>query len=253
MLVEACVDAIDAALEAERGGAGRIELCGELLQGGVTPSAGLIGAVRDRLAIPVFVLIRPRTGDFLYSDDERDVMRRDIALAKSFGAHGVVIGALTRAGDVDDELTRMLIDIARPMDVTFHRAFDFARDQDAAMDALLEAGVDRLLTSGGAPTAREGAVALARLVRRADRKMTILAGGSITSGNAAEVVRVSGVSEIHVRAALRASSAMEHRRAGVSLARAASPDDYERMVTRSDEIARIVAASRTMLRCSPEL
>jgi copper homeostasis protein len=105
VIVEACVDAIDAALEAERGGAGRLELCGELLQGGVTPSAGLIGAVRERVRIPLFVLIRPRTGDFLYSADEREVMLRDIALTKSLGADGVVIGALTADGDVDIETT----------------------------------------------------------------------------------------------------------------------------------------------------
>ena len=105
MLVEACVDAIDAALQAELGGAGRLELCGELLQGGVTPSAGLISVVRDRVHIPLFVLIRPRPGDFLYTAEERDVMRRDIAHARSLGADGVVLGALTTEGDVDADLT----------------------------------------------------------------------------------------------------------------------------------------------------
>jgi copper homeostasis protein len=158
VLIEACVDAIDAALEAASGGAGRLELCGELLQGGVTPSAGLIGAVRDRVKIPLFVLIRPRTGDFLYSADERDVMLRDVALAKALGADGVVIGALAANGDVDIATTRALLDAARPMQVTFHRAFDFARDQDVATEALLNLGVDRVLTSGGAPSALEGRV-----------------------------------------------------------------------------------------------
>lgn len=240
MLVEVCVDAIDAAIEAERGGAGRIELCGELLQGGVTPSAGLIGAVRERLSIPVFVLVRPRVGDFLYSPDERDVMRRDVVLAKSLGADGVVIGALTARGDVDVDVIRELIDLARPMRVTFHRAFDFARDQDAALDALLHAGADRVLTSGGAATALEGAPALARLVARAGDAMTILAGGSITAANVADVVRLSGVSEVHVRAAAPLESAMVHRRAGVTLARAAAPGDYDRTATRADEVARVV-------------
>lgn len=242
MLVEACVDAIDAALEAERGGAGRIELCGELLQGGVTPSAGLIGAVRERLTIPVFVLIRPRTGDFLYSPNERDVMRRDIVLAKSLGVDGVVIGALTATGDVDVDVIRELIEVARPMKVTFHRAFDFARDQDAAFAALMAVGVDRVLTSGGAATALEGASVLATLVERGGTAITVLAGGSITSANAADVVRMSGVKEVHVRAASRVESAMLHRRAGVSLARASAPDDYSRIVTRSDEIARVVGS-----------
>lgn len=240
MLVEACVDAIDAALEAERGGAGRLELCGELLQGGVTPSAGLIGAVRERVKIPLFVLIRPRTGDFLYSADERDVMLRDIALTKSLGADGVVIGALTAGGDVDVETTRLLVDAALPMQVTFHRAFDFARDQDAAMDALIALGVNRVLTSGGASSALEGAGALKRLAERAGHAMTILAGGSITVANVADVVRLSGVREVHLRAAVRVESAMTHRRGGVTLARPQAPSDYVRVVASADEVARVV-------------
>jgi copper homeostasis protein len=242
VIVEACVDAIDAALAAERGGAGRLELCGELLQGGVTPSAGLIGAVRERVKIPLFVLIRPRTGDFLYSADERDVMLRDIALAKSLGADGVVIGALTADGDVDIETTRILVEAARPMKVTFHRAFDFARSQDAALDALMELSVDRVLTSGGASSALEGAAALKRLTERAGDAMTILAGGSITASNVADVVRLSGVREVHLRAAARVESAMTHRRGGVTLARPQAPSDYERIVASADEVRRVMAA-----------
>jgi copper homeostasis protein len=242
ILIEACVDAIDAALEAERGGSGRLELCGELLQGGVTPSAGLIGAVRERVKIPLFVLIRPRTGDFLYSADERDVMLRDIAMAKSLGADGMVIGALTANGDVDADTIRKLIDAARPMQVTFHRAFDFARDQGAAMNDLLALGVDRVLTSGGATNAMEGAASLKRLVARADGAMTILAGGSITASNVADVVRLSGVHEVHLRAAVRVESAMKHRRRGVTLARPQAPDDYERVVASADEVSRVVRA-----------
>ncbi|MEP6619309.1 MAG: copper homeostasis protein CutC, partial [bacterium] len=201
VLVEACVDAIDASIEAERGGAGRLELCGELLQGGVTPSAGLIGAVRNRVTIPLFVLIRPRAGDFLYSDDEREVMYRDIAVAKSLGADGVVFGALGVEGDVDAKTMRALIEAARPMAVTFHRAFDFTRDRNAAFDALIALGVDRVLTSGGAASALAGAGALARLVARSEGKIVVLAGGGVTAANAAEIVRATGVSELHSRAA----------------------------------------------------
>jgi copper homeostasis protein len=242
VLVEACVDAIDAAIEAERGGAGRIELCGELLQGGVTPSAGLIGSVRDRLTIPLFVLIRPRTGDFHYSADERDVMLRDIALAKSLGADGVVFGALTADGCVDVEIMRELIDAARPMQVTFHRAFDFARDQEAAIDALLSLGVDRVLTSGGASSALEGATRLRDLQDRAGNRLTILAGGSITASNVGEVVRASGLREVHVRAAERVESAMVYRRASLTLSRSLGSGDYERMVARCEEVARVIGS-----------
>ena len=247
-LVEACVDAIDAASAAERGGAGRIELCGELLQGGVTPSAGLIGAVRARLRIPLFVLVRPRAGDFLYDADEVDVMHRDIALAKSLGADGVVVGALTADGDVDASIMKELIEAARPMQMTFHRAFDFARDQDSAIDALMQLGVDRVLTSGGAATALEGAASLARLVQRTGNAMTVLAGGSITASNVAQIVSDSGVREVHVRAAIRVDSAMSYRHRSVTLARQQPLGDYERVVTDAAEMAKVVGAARQELR-----
>jgi copper homeostasis protein len=193
VLVEACVDAIDAALEAERGGAGRIELCGELLQGGVTPSAGLIAAVWDKIDIPLFVLVRPRTGDFLYTDDELDVMRRDIEQMKALGVDGVALGALTTNGDVDEAIMRSLIALARPMSVTFHRAFDFVRDQDSALESLLALGVDRVLTSGGAATALDGTASIARMVQRVGERMIVMAGGSITAANVGEVVAASRV------------------------------------------------------------
>lgn len=242
VLVEACVDAIDAAIEAQAGGAGRVELCGELLQGGVTPSAGLTAAVRERLAIPVFVLIRPRTGDFLYTTDECDVMRRDIIIAKQVGADGVVFGALNVAGDVDAYTMRELMSAARPMAVTFHRAFDFSRDQDSALGALMELGVDRVLTSGGAASALEGAHVLRQLAQRAGPALRILAGGSITPSNVAEVVRLSGALEVHTRAAVRRESTMAYRRPGVTLARMQALSEYDRNAASAGEVARVVAA-----------
>lgn len=243
MIVEACVDAIDAAIGAEDGGADRIELCGELLQGGVTPSAGLIGAVWERLEIPVFALIRPRAGDFLYTDDELDVMLRDIAVAKSLDVDGVVIGALTKDGDVDVRAVHALVNAAGSMQVTFHRAFDFVRDQQVALETLIELGVDRVLTSGGAPTALEGAERIRALVELAGDDIEILAGGSITAENVAEVVRRSGVREVHLRAASCVDSAMTHRRTEVSLVRPV-PGDYERIVTRASEVERVIAQLR---------
>ena len=232
VLVEACVDAIDAAMEAEWGGADRIELSGELLQGGVTPSHGLIEAVWDQLSIPLFVLVRPRAGDFLYTADELDVMERDIRVMRSLHVDGIVAGALTTDGDVDVGVMRCILDAARPMEVTFHRAFDFVRDQDAALDALIELGVERVLTSGGAPTALQGAENLARLTLRAGSDLTVMAGGAITAGNVAEVVRRSGVREVHVRGAERVPSAMRHRRRERLLSRRQPPADDERVVTR---------------------
>ena len=240
VLVEACVDAIDAAIEAEQGGAARLELCGELLQGGVTPSAGLIAAVWDRIDIPLFVLVRPRTGDFLYTDDELDVMRRDIEQMKALGVDGVAFGALTADGDVDVSRMQSLVELARPMSVTFHRAFDFVRRQDVALDALLELGVDRVLTSGGAPTALEGVSAIAELVRRVGDRMIVMAGGSITASNVGEIVAKTGVREVHVRGAATVDSAMKHRRDIVSLSKVGA-SDYDRSATRADEIRRVVA------------
>jgi len=244
VLVEACVDAIDAAMEAEWGGADRIELCGELLQGGVTPSHGLIEAVWDQLSIPLFVLIRPRTGDFLYTADELDVMERDIRVARSLHVDGIVAGALTTDGDVDVGAMRCILDAARPMEVTFHRAFDFVRDQDAALDTLLELDVDRVLTSGGATTAVQGAENLARLNLRAGSDLTVKAGGGITSANVAEVIRRSGVREVHVRAAERVPSAMRHRRRDSLLSRRQVPADDERVVTRQAIVQEVREAIR---------
>ncbi len=247
VLIEACVDALDAALEAERGGADRLELCGELLQGGVTPSAGLIGAVWERVEIPVSVLVRPRTGDFLYTEDELDVMRRDIATARALDVDGVVIGALTREGDVDVAAVSQLVDAAGPLAVTFHRAFDFARDLPLALETLIELGVDRVLTSGGAASALAGAAPLAELVRQAGSRITVLAGGGITAANVADVVRRSGAQEVHLRAAARVDSLMTHKRTNVSLARVQVPGDYERVVTSAAEVERVRAAIATMV------
>jgi copper homeostasis protein len=243
-LIEACVDSIDSAIEAELGGADRIELCGELLQGGVTPSAGLVGGVCERIRIPVYVLVRPRPGDFLYDDDELDVMLRDIEVIRSLNVEGIAIGALTRDGDIDIGTLYTLIAAAGDMNVTFHRAFDFVKDQRVALEALIELGVDRVLTSGGAPTALEGAKMLAELVDQGGNDITILAGGGITAANAAEVVRLSGVKEVHVRAAAAVQSEMAYQPTAITLVRPKPPGDYERTGTRAVEMRRIVSTLR---------
>jgi len=243
-LIEACVDSIDSAIEAELGGADRVELCGELLQGGVTPSAGLIGGVCERIQIPVYALVRPRTGDFLYDDDELDVMLRDIEFIRSLNVEGIVIGALTRDGDIDIGTLYTLIAAAGDMNVTFHRAFDFVKDQRVALEALIELGVDRVLTSGGAPSALEGVEMLAELVDQGGSDIAILAGGGINASNVAEVVRLSGVTEVHVRAAAPVKSEMTYHPSNITLVRPAPPGDYERTGTRASEMKRIVSTLR---------
>jgi len=156
MQLEICVDSVESAMAAQEGGAQRVELCSALTEAGLTPSIGMIRAVRKHISIGLHVMIRPRGGDFLYSEDEVDVMREDIALAAESGANGVVFGLLTEDGDVDLARTIELIEIARPMEVTFHRAIDMARDLEAAVGDVIQAGADRLLTSGGAQNALLG-------------------------------------------------------------------------------------------------
>jgi copper homeostasis protein len=200
VLVEAAVDTFAGALEAQAAGVHRIELCGPLHAGGTTPSAGLIARCSEKLLVSVHVLIRPRAGDFVYSDDEIEIMSKDIAVAKEFGVDGVVIGALTADGEVDAARTAELIAIASPLRVGFHRAFDQVRDQDEALELLVSLQVDYILTSGGAETAALGAERITQLVERAGDRTGIIAGGSITAANAAELVRKTGVRIVHGRA-----------------------------------------------------
>jgi copper homeostasis protein len=186
-------------MAAERGGAGRLELCDALFDGGTTPSAGMIAACRERVSIPIFVIIRPRGGGFVYSEAELDVMRRDVVAARGLGAHGVVIGPLRSDGTVHAEHARSLVEVAGDMPVTFHRAFDFVPDLTAALETLVSVNVSRVLSSGGAPTALEGSANLRALVRQAAGRIGVMAGGSVREAHVRELVEATGVREVHVR------------------------------------------------------
>jgi copper homeostasis protein len=199
ILLEACVDTVDSAVAAESAGAGRVELCAGLVEGGTTPSAGLIAEVRERTSLPVFVMVRPRGGDFVYGAPDRAVMLRDVAAARAAGAHGIVSGALRRDGAIDEGLTGALVEAAAPLPFTFHRAFDLTPDLSAALDALCAQGVARVLTSGGAERALAGADRIAALVRQSAGRLAILAGGGVRARHAAELVRRTGVGEVHAR------------------------------------------------------
>ena len=201
VLIEACVDSVASALAAERGGAQRVELCDSLFDGGTTPSAGMISAVKAAVRIPVVVIVRPRGGGFVYERDELGVMRLDVEAAKMFGADGIAIGALTRERRVDVEAMRALVDAALPLPVTFHRAFDLAVNLDDALEALIQLGVTRVLTSGGATTALEGVERIAALHRRAAGQITVMAGGGIREETVQEIVHRSQVRDVHVRGA----------------------------------------------------
>jgi copper homeostasis protein len=199
ILVEACVDSVASSVAAERGGARRLELCDALFDGGTTPSAGMIAACKEAVSIPVFVMIRPRGGGFVYSDAEHDVMRRDVVVARELGADGAVIGGLRPDGSVDLALVRSLVQAAQGLPVTFHRAFDLTPDSEASLESLAAAGVQRILTAGGPSTAADGATALAKLVRQAGYRLIVMAGGGVREENVRGLVSVSGVREVHVR------------------------------------------------------
>jgi copper homeostasis protein len=224
VLVEACVDSVESALAAERGGAGRLELCDALHDAGTTPSAGMIDAVKARTRLPVFVIVRPRGGGFVYSPAELDVMRRDVDVARRLGADGFVVGVLRRDARVDAACTKALVEAAAGRPVTFHRAFDLAREPLEALETLVECGVERVLTSGGAETALDGAEAIAALVAHAGRRIGVIAGGGIRETGVRELVRRSGVREIHVRGTRLRRTAMALANPRVRL-RKALPDD----------------------------
>jgi len=199
VLVEACIDSVSSALAAERGGARRLELCAALSDGGTTPSAGMLTAVVAQSALPVVAIIRPRGGDFTYSRAEVDVMRRDIDAARRLGAHGVALGALRADGVLDEMVLRLLVSDAEGLQVSVHRAFDRTPDLIASLEALIALGVGRVLTSGGAATALEGSEQLAALVEAGHGRIDVMAGGGVRAAHVAELVRRSGVPELHVR------------------------------------------------------
>jgi copper homeostasis protein len=200
--VEICVGDLESALEAGRGGADRVELCDHLSVGGTTPSAGTVAEACARLTIPVHVLIRPRAGDFLPSEAELAAMRRDIEMAWSLGAAGVVFGVLRRDGKIDEVRTAALVERARPMSVTFHKAFDQLHDPDEALETLIALGVDRVLTSGCRPTAREGSDVLRRLVERSRGRIAILVGGRLSLDNLPDIITRTGTREVHLGSAV---------------------------------------------------
>ena len=196
-LLEISVETVEHAVAAERGWADRLELCNELAVGGLTPSAELMRTVRARVKLPIFAMIRPRAGDFAYSAEEFAAMRGSIEVAKKLGMNGVVLGLLTADGQVEVSLTRELVEMAKPLPVTFHRAIDETADVLEAVEDVAQTGASRILTSGGKATALEGAARIAEMVSRAGERIIILPGVGIHAGNVAEVARKTGAWEFH--------------------------------------------------------
>jgi copper homeostasis protein len=248
MIVEVCVDSIDGVAAAKAAGAQRVELCADLLEGGITPSAGMIRQARTISGIGLQVMIRPRGGDFLFDDDEFAVMEADIDMAKAEGADGVVIGLLNANATIDRKRTKRLIDRARPMAVTFHRAFDMTGDPMAALEVLVSLGVERLLTSGQEATVLEGLPLLAELMRRAGDRIVIMPGGGITARNAERIVAALNPKEMHFAALEAVTSAMKNRRSHVYMGGELRPPEYDRLATSGATIRAIMTASNSSRR-----
>lgn len=241
VLVEVCVDSVASAVAAERGGAARVELCGSLIEGGITPSAGLIETTRAAVSAGISVMIRPRGGDFCYETDEFETMRRDIVSAKNLGIDGVVFGVLDVNGSVDVARTRQLVDVARPLSVTFHRAFDMTADLFRALDDICAAGVDRVLTSGGESSCVEGAEAIRKLVSKAGAKIEVMPGGGIHLENARALVDRTGVKQIHVSLRSAVPSPMLYRNPRVDMG-SLDGQEYERFLVLEEQVSQLCAS-----------
>ncbi len=235
VLLEICLDSVDSAVAAERGGADRVELCAGLPEGGTTPSAGMIAAVRKKISIGLHVMIRPRGGDFCYLPDEFSIMQRDILIARQLGANGVVLGILDADGNMDTERMRQLVELARPLKVTCHRAIDMSCDLLRAAHDLIDAGVHRILTSGGEKSAVEGIHAIAQLVQTAQGRIPIMACGGITSSNVQRIVEQTNVREIHVGLGDSVPSSMRFRNRKIAMGTLAD-SEYQRQVVSESSV-----------------
>lgn len=217
ILLEICVDSIKSAINAEKGGADRIELCDNLIAGGTTPSAATIELARKYLNIDINVIIRPRSGDFCYSDLEFEVMKRDIEFAKNAGVNGIVTGVLLPNGNIDIARMKEIIQLARPLSVTFHRAFDMTKDPFESLDTLINLNVQRILTSGQESKAIDGIYLIKKLVEKAKNKIIIMPGSGVNEDNVRNIVMKTGVKEIHMSAKKNIDSVMQYRNNNVAM------------------------------------
>ncbi|XP_034632056.1 copper homeostasis protein cutC homolog isoform X1 [Trachemys scripta elegans] len=247
-LMEVCVDSVESAVNAERGGAGRIELCAGLMEGGTTPSmAGLLQVVKQCVRVPVFVMIRPRGGDFLYSDRDLEVMKADTRLAKLHGADGLVFGALTEDGRIDTELCTALLAVCRPLPVTFHRAFDMVHDPLVALETLVSLGFERVLTSGCDSSALEGLPLIKRLTEQAKGRIVVVPGGGITERNLQRILEGSGAPEFHCSARSARDSGMKFRNSSVAMGASLSVSEYSLKVADVAKVRTLNAIAKNIL------
>ena len=236
--MEVCANSLVSAIEAEKGGAIRVELCDNLLEGGTTPSYAQIKLAKQHLNIQVYPIIRPRGGDFLYSELEFELMKEDILMCKSLGCEGVVIGMLTAEGKVDLTRCAELISYAKPMDITFHRAFDMTRDLFEALEDVISLGCSRILTSGGLPNAFEGIDIIRRLVEQSRDRIIIMAGAGVSLANIEAIVSQTGVKEFHGSARRIVKSKMTFKNPVISMG--GDVDEYTFSVTERDTVKNLI-------------
>ena len=240
VLLEICTYSLEYAIAAQAAGADRVEFCASPAEGGTTPSAGAIELARKHLTIALNVLIRPRGGDSLYTAPEFESMKQDIRLCKQLGADGVVVGVLLANGHIDRERCGELVELAKPMSVTFHRAFDMAADPFAALEDAIAIGCDRILTSGQARSAVEGADLIAELVRRARERIIIMPGAGVTDLNMAELAAKTKAREFHSSARTFVPSPMQYRNPKVSLG-GTGEDEYQLLMADPRRVKRMRA------------
>jgi copper homeostasis protein len=238
--LEICVDSVESAIIAQSSGANRVELCDNLMEGGTTPGYGTISSARNNLTIGLNVIIRPKGGDFLYSDLEFDIMRRDIECCGEIGVDGIVLGLLKPDGNIDTDRTARLIEIARPMSVTFHRAFDMCSDPIRGLEDVIASGADRLLTSGQKNKATEGSELIRQLIRKAGRRIIIMPGSGINKSNIEVIAKLTGAIEFHTTARRIVESEMIFRQQGVTMGGTPDTSEYSRKAADPVEIGNII-------------
>jgi copper homeostasis protein len=238
--LEICTDTVESAVIAMVAGADRVELCNNLPEGGTTPSYGTISSARDNLEIGLHVIIRPRGGDFLYTDKEYDIMRRDIEICGECSADGIVLGILRRDGSIDIERTSRLIELADPMSVTFHRAFDMCSDPVRGLEDIISAGASRLLTSGQKNKVIEGIGLISNLVKQAGSRIIIMPGGGLDEYNIEETARVSGAHEFHLTGRKVTDSAMHFRRENIAIGGLPDKQEFSRKIADPEKIKNII-------------
>jgi len=243
-LIELCVEGIDGLLAAQAAGADRVELCASLVEGGITPSLGTVRAALELATVPFHVIVRPRGGDFLYSDTEYRSMLADVSALADLGVAGVVVGCLNADGSIDEARMGELVRAAGSLNVTCHRAFDMTRDPVETLEALVRCGVGRVLTSGQRDSALEGAELLAALVRQAGERIIILGCGGLDPDNIAQVLSRTGLKEMHFAALADVPSAMRYRNPRVGMGGSDLDREYRTTVTDGALVAATIAAAR---------